>query len=167
MSQEFCWLNQSSQPSEENVDNITKKLIQLHRDERIRVLHNLARTRAAFRSNEFFRRYRAPSGTIGQRSKRPSLFRRKEKSKKYKFDEFAFRTPEETLREREKIKAHMKKMIEADLARIKREEAKKLKEEEEKIKQAEKKKKRAELRQKIKSLPNDEYMRRLKKKDKE
>lgn len=95
------------------------------------------------------------------------MFKKQQKPKKYRFDEWAFRTPEETIREHEKIKAYLKQVVEADLKRIEKEKLKKQKEEVEKVKKEERLKKRAELRLKINKLPNDKYMQRLKRREKE
>uniref|UniRef100_A0A336M3T0 CSON009294 protein n=1 Tax=Culicoides sonorensis TaxID=179676 RepID=A0A336M3T0_CULSO len=164
-SSEFAWLEHNEPLSEEKIDKITKSLIFLHRNQRLKTLHSLSQRIKVSRVKEFLERYKVLGEKIGGRKKK-TLFKRKEKPKKYRFDEWAFRTPEETLQEREKIRAYLKQVVEADLKRIQKEKIKKQKEEEEKIKKAERAKKRAEYRKKMDQLPNDKYMELLKKREK-
>lgn len=161
-----CIINHAIKVNEQSAAEVTEKLIAAHKATRLKIFNDLARTKAALRSKEFFRRFKNPSETIGVRGKRSLLCRVTRKPKKYCFDEWAIRNAEELAIERHKIRAHLKHVIEADLERVKKEEAKKSREAElNKIKQ-EQAKRKMQLKQIIKNLPNEEYMRRLKKREK-
>lgn len=162
---EFCWLTADEAPSESQVDVITKQLVTWHKQQRIKIFQDLARTKAARRSKEFLRHYISPSGAIGGRRKRLGACRKPKRPKKYHLDEWAFRTPEENLRERERVREYLQKVIEADIRRIEREKEEEERKEAEKRKKAERARRAAANREKVKRLPNQEYMERLKKKE--
>lgn len=165
-SNEFGWLNEPNINIDEvKTDYVTKKLIKAHRNGRLKIFYELARTKAGLRSREFFRRYKNPSECIGSQAKRGPLCRRKEKLKRYRLDEWALRTSEKISIERQKIQTYLEQVIEADLVRLKKEELKRKREDDEKKRKEDQLKKNVDLRKKIQNLPNIEYMKRLKRKE--
>lgn len=160
---EFSWLKYGDEPTEAQVESVTKRLVKWHMDQRMRIFHNLGRTRPVTKVREFLRHYTDPPNTRKKRF--GAACRRPQKSKKYRLDEWAFRTPEDTLREQEKVREHLRKMIEADLRRVEREKEEQARKEEEKRKKALRAKKAAANRVKLNGLPNIQYMQQLKKKE--
>lgn len=151
---------------EQKTVEVTKNLVAAHKAARFKIFTDLSKTKAALRSKEFFRRYKNPSESIGKINKRSLLCRPKQKPKRYCFDEWALRSVQEIELERKKIQAYLNQVIADDLKRIKKEEAKKAHEAEIKKKKQEQLKKRIELKQSMRKLTNEEYMIRLKKKEK-
>ncbi|KAL1398756.1 hypothetical protein pipiens_008712 [Culex pipiens pipiens] len=98
----------SSSPLEKSLPEVTTKLVRLYKDLRLKIFHDLALTRPVLMGNEFFRRY----GRASQdgRRKLPAL-RHKKRPKKFHFDEFAYRTPEENDEALLRIQRHLDRMI--------------------------------------------------------
>ncbi|XP_035775701.1 dynein heavy chain 3, axonemal-like [Anopheles albimanus] len=82
----------------------TDRMIAMHKRFRLQMFHDLALTKP----NEFFRRY--GRGADDGRRKLPSLWRKK-RPKKFQFDEFAYRTPEENEEALRRIQKHLDRMI--------------------------------------------------------
>jgi hypothetical protein len=110
------------------VHEVTKNLISIYKQKRMRVFHHMARTQAALRSKEFFQIYLTPSEAI---SKKKVYFRSKfhPKTKPKKFD---YRLEYERLRglkeseeELAKVQAYIDKMIEKNIKKMEAEKKKK------------------------------------------
>ncbi|CRK99186.1 CLUMA_CG012500, isoform A [Clunio marinus] len=124
------WIQGNLSNSEKRVYQITKYFISTYKNRRVQVFHNIARTKAALRSKEFFRIYTSPSESIiSKRSKQVSKIKASLKKSKnpygYQFDHEKLRGFEESKEELAKVQAHIDKMIAKNLKRLQEEKLKK------------------------------------------
>lgn len=97
-----------SKAQEPMTRDTTDRMIAMHKRFRLQMFHDLALTKPVLAANEFFRRY--GRGADDGRRKLPSLWRKK-RPKKFQFDEFAYRTPEENEEALRRIQKHLDRMI--------------------------------------------------------
>ncbi len=115
--------------TQKRVHEVTKNLISIYKQKRMRVFHNMARTQAALRSKEFFRIYVSPSEAL---TKKKVYFRSKfhpnakPKGYDYRREYEKLRGLKESEEELEKVQKLIDKIIEKNIKKI---EAKKKKEE--------------------------------------
>lgn len=113
-------INSTSQQS--RVHEVTKNLISIYKQKRMRVFHSMARTKAALRSKEFFRIYLSPSEAIATKKIRfKSKFHPKGGRKKpfdYKQEYEKLRGLQESQEELIKVQAHIDKMIEKNMKKL-------------------------------------------------
>ncbi|XP_055637886.1 dynein axonemal heavy chain 3 isoform X3 [Toxorhynchites rutilus septentrionalis] len=98
----------SSSPPDKRTVDVTAQLIRFYKNIRLKIFHDLTLTKPVLLGNEFFRRY----GRVSQdgRQRLPAI-RRKKRPKKFHFDEFAYRTPEENDEALLRIQRHLDRMI--------------------------------------------------------
>uniref|UniRef100_A0AAG5CMI6 Uncharacterized protein n=1 Tax=Anopheles atroparvus TaxID=41427 RepID=A0AAG5CMI6_ANOAO len=152
-------------PLEHREKDTTDRMIDTYKRFRLKIFHDLALTKPALSGNEFFRRY--GRATEDGRRKLPALWRKK-RPKKFHFDEFAYRTPEENEEALRRIQKHLDKMIaksirEAEKRRLEKEEQERRPQfctssKGKTVYQAKNKKKRLSNEQFIKKLKNSESM---------
>ncbi|XP_062562978.1 dynein axonemal heavy chain 3 isoform X3 [Armigeres subalbatus] len=99
----------SLSPLDKRLPDVTTELVKLYKDLRLKIFHDLALTKPVLLGNEFFRRY----GRVNQdgRRKLPAIRRKRRPPKKFHFDEFAYRTPEENDEALLRIQRHLDRMI--------------------------------------------------------
>ncbi|XP_053695545.1 dynein axonemal heavy chain 3 [Sabethes cyaneus] len=98
----------STSPLQKHLPDMTEQLVRLHKDLRLKIFHDLALTKPLLMGNEFFRRYGRP----GQNGRRKlAAIRRPKRPKRFHFDEFAYRTPEENDEALLRIQRHLDRMI--------------------------------------------------------
>lgn len=115
--------------SEKRVHEVTKHLVKIYKNKRMQVFHNMARTRAALRSKEFFRIYTSPSDSIlSKKSQRASKLRaRFQKPKKpfsYQMEYEKLRGLRESEEELAKVQAYIDKMIAKNIKKFEDEKKK-------------------------------------------
>ncbi|XP_055607362.1 dynein axonemal heavy chain 3 isoform X2 [Uranotaenia lowii] len=100
--------NGNSATVDQRLSDLTSNLVKLYKNLRLKIFHDLTLTKPTLLGNEFFRRY----GRVTQdgRKKLPAI-RRKSRPKKFHFDEFAYRTPEQNDEALLKIQRHLDVMI--------------------------------------------------------
>lgn len=111
------WLKEGSEERlEKRVHEVTKYLVTIYKNKRLQVFHNMARTRAALRSKEFFRIYTSPSDSILNRksqraSKLRARFMKPKKPFSYQMEYEKLRGLKESEEELAKVQAYIDKMI--------------------------------------------------------
>jgi hypothetical protein len=110
------WLKGNEESSEKRVHEVTKQLVSIYKNKRMKVFHEMARTRASLRSKEFFRIYSSPSDSIiNKKSLRASKLRaRFQKPKKpfsYQMEYEKLRGLRESEEELAKVQAYIDKMV--------------------------------------------------------
>lgn len=121
-------------PAEKRVQEVTTKLIGTYKNKRMKVFHELARSRACLRSKNFFRIYTSVDNVSGVRKKTP-LFKSKyhnpkPKSAGYPMDFDTLRGFKESSEELQKVQKYIDKMIAETMKKV---QDKKLLEDAEKI----------------------------------
>lgn len=114
--------------SQSRVHEVTKNLISIYKQKRMRVFHSMARTKAALRSKEFFRIYLSPSEAIATKKTRfKSKFHPKGRKQPfdYKQEYEKLRGLQESQEELIKVQAHIDKMIEKNMKKLEEEKKKK------------------------------------------
>lgn len=120
--------------SEVRVHKVTKHLVTIYKDKRMQVFHNMARTKAALRSKEFFRLYTSPSDSIlNKRSQHAAKLRtRFQKPKKpfsYQMEYEKLRGLRESEEELAKVQAYIDRMIAKNIKKFEDEKKKRLEKE--------------------------------------
>lgn len=123
------WLKSGENRSEKRVHDVTNHLATIYKNKRMQVFHNMARTRAALRSKEFFRLYTSPSSSIiGKKSQRTSKLRtRLQKPKKpfsYQMEYEKLRGLRESEEELAKVQAYINTMIAKNIKKFEDEKKK-------------------------------------------
>lgn len=118
----------STSTTQKRVHEVTKNLISIYKQKRMRVFHNMASTKAALRSKEFFRIYITPSEAIATnkirfKSKFHSTMGKKKKFD-YKKEYEKLRGLQESEEELAKVQAYIDKMIERNLRKMEEEKNK-------------------------------------------
>lgn len=110
------------------VHEVTKNLISIYKQKRMRVFRSMARTQAALLSKEFFQIYLAPSKAIARKKTLfKSKFHPKAKQKPfdYKLEYERLRGLRESEEELAKVQAYIDKMIEKNIRKMEAEKRKK------------------------------------------
>lgn len=123
------WLQGKEERSEKRIHEVTQNLVSIYKKKRMQVFHNMARTKAALRSKEFFRIYTSPSDSIlGKNSLRASKLRtRFQKPKKpfsYKMEYEKLRGLRESEEELAKVTAYIDKMVAKNIKKFQEEKKK-------------------------------------------
>lgn len=114
-------MRKDQNPAEKRVHEVTRKLIGTYKNKRMKVFHELARTRACLRSKDFFRLY-TDCNVNGTRKKTP-LFKSKfhypkPKSAGYPMDFDTLRGFKESSEELEKVQQYIDQMIAKSMKKI-------------------------------------------------
>lgn len=123
-SEKISWKGHNK--TQTRVHEVTKNLISIYKQKRMRVFHQMARTQAALRSKEFFQIYLTPSEAI---SKKKIYFKSKyhAKAKKpfdYRLEYERLRGLKESEEELVKVQAYIDKMIEKNIKKMEAEKKK-------------------------------------------
>ena len=115
-------MRKDQSPAEKRVHEVTRKLIGTYKNKRMKVFHELARTRACLRSKDFFRLYTSDCNAGGVRKKTP-LFKSnfhspKTKSAGYPMDFDTLRGFKESSEELEKVQQYIDTMIAKSMKKI-------------------------------------------------
>lgn len=110
------------------VHEVTKNLISIYKQKRMKVFHSMARTQAALRSKEFFQIYLTPSESIAKKKvyfKSKFHVKGKQKPFDYKLEYERLRGLKESEEELVKVQAYIDKMIEKNIKKMEAEKRKK------------------------------------------
>lgn len=123
------WAKSNASSSEKRVHEVTKNLAGIYKNKRMQVFHNMARTRAALRSKEFFRLYTGPSDSIIGKSPKTSKYRTRfhQKPKKpfsYQMEYEKLRGLRESEEELAKVQAYIDRMIAKNIKKFEDEKKK-------------------------------------------
>lgn len=162
--------------SEKRIHDVTKNLISIAKKKRMLVFHTLAKTKVASYTRGFFNVFTNPSSVIGCKIRKPKVFPpihlKPRYPGSYVFDHTKLRTAEETEEELRKIRAFIDKFVERDMKKF---EERKKREAEEKAnlrlpplyEKGSLLRSSSEPLPKRKRLTNEQFLRKLKAKDRE
>lgn len=124
------WVKEGSKEClEKRVHEVTKHLVTIYKNKRMQVFHNMARTRAALRSKEFFRIYTGPSDSILNRksqraTKLRARFMKPKKPFSYQMEYEKLRGLRESEEELAKVQAYIDRMIAKNIKKFEDEKKK-------------------------------------------
>lgn len=115
-------MRKDQSPAEKRVHEVTRKLIGTYKNKRMKVFHELARTRACSRSKDFFRLYTSDCN-VGVARKKIPLFKSKfhypkPKSSGYPMDFDTLRGFKESSEELKKVQQYIDEMIAKNMKKI-------------------------------------------------
>lgn len=128
MSKKTSGVDEKFDASEKRVLEVTKHLATIYRNKRMLVFHNLAQTRTASKSKEFFRIYLSPLGSV--LSKKPRLsklhaqFKKPKKPFCYQMEYEKLRGLRESEEELAKVQAYIDKMVAKNIKKFQEEKKK-------------------------------------------
>lgn len=128
-SKDVFWSKKNEKTSEKRVHEVTKQLATIYKNKRMQVFHDMARTKAALRSKEFFRFYTSPSDSIlSKRSQRTSKlkarFQKPKKPFSYQMEYEKLRGLRESEEELAKVQAYIDRMVAKNIKKFEEEKKK-------------------------------------------
>lgn len=125
-SKKSSW-DEKNKTTQTRVHEVTKNLISIYKQKRMRVFHSMARTQAALRSKEFFQIYLTPSQAIAKKKVyfKSKYYKPKQKAFDYRLEYEKLRGLRESEEELVKVQAYIDKMIEKNIKKMEAEKKKK------------------------------------------